>query len=79
MQTRSSSKIVSESSSNPVSTNSKHRNRRRSKPRVEPFSIPIVTMADNRMMQEMLQASTEGYREAIVVPDILAENFEIKT
>nr|GEZ54175.1 reverse transcriptase domain-containing protein [Tanacetum cinerariifolium] len=64
-----------ESSSN----NSKHRNRIRSKPRVEPFSIPIVTMADNRTMEEMLQARTEGYGDAIVVPDILAENFEIKT
>nr|GEY28604.1 reverse transcriptase domain-containing protein [Tanacetum cinerariifolium] len=79
MQTRSSSKFVSESSSNPISTNSKHCNRRRSKPRVEPFSVPIVTMADNRTMEEMLQAPTEGYGDAIVVPDILAENFEIKT
>nr|GFB44020.1 reverse transcriptase domain-containing protein [Tanacetum cinerariifolium] len=79
MQTRSSSKSVSESSSNPMSTNSKHRNRRSSKPIVEPFSIPIVTMADNRTMEEMLQVPTEGYGDAIVVPDILAENFEIKT
>nr|GEV91678.1 RNA-metabolising metallo-beta-lactamase family protein [Tanacetum cinerariifolium] len=79
MQTRSSSKFVSESSTNPISTNSKHRNRRRSKPRVEPFSIPIVTMADNRTMEEMLQAPTEGYGDAIVVSDILAENFEIRT
>nr|GEU37399.1 hypothetical protein [Tanacetum cinerariifolium] len=36
-------------------------------------------MADNRTMEEMLQAPTEGYRDAIVVPDILAENFEIRT
>nr|GEX29445.1 reverse transcriptase domain-containing protein [Tanacetum cinerariifolium] len=79
MQTRSSSKFVSESSLNPISTNLKHRNRRRSKPRFEPFSIPIVTMADNRTMGEMLQAPTEGYGDAIVVPDILAENFKIKT
>nr|GEV42910.1 reverse transcriptase domain-containing protein [Tanacetum cinerariifolium]GEV83382.1 reverse transcriptase domain-containing protein [Tanacetum cinerariifolium] len=66
MQTRSSSKFVSESSSNPISTNLKHRNRRRSKPRVESFSIPIVTMADNRTMEEILQAPTEGYGDAIV-------------
>nr|GEX79693.1 reverse transcriptase domain-containing protein [Tanacetum cinerariifolium] len=79
MQTRSSSKFVSESSSNPIFTDSKHRNRIRSKPRVEPFSIPIVTMADNRTMEEVLQAPTEGYGDAIVVLDILAENFEIKT
>nr|GEZ99977.1 hypothetical protein [Tanacetum cinerariifolium] len=79
MQTRSSSKFVSESSSNPISTNSKHRNRRRSKQRVESFSIPIVTMAGNRTMEKMLQAPTKGYGDAIVVPDILAENFEIRT
>nr|GEU56400.1 reverse transcriptase domain-containing protein [Tanacetum cinerariifolium] len=36
-------------------------------------------MADNRTMEEMLQASMEGYGDAIVVPDILAEKFEIKT
>nr|GEV85237.1 reverse transcriptase domain-containing protein [Tanacetum cinerariifolium] len=36
-------------------------------------------MADNCTMEEMLQAPTEVYGDAIVVPDILAENFEIKT
>nr|GEW29310.1 DNA-directed DNA polymerase [Tanacetum cinerariifolium] len=36
-------------------------------------------MADNRTMEKMLQAPTEGYEDAIVVPDILAENFEIRT
>nr|GEU28777.1 DNA-directed DNA polymerase [Tanacetum cinerariifolium] len=36
-------------------------------------------MADNRTMEEMLQAPTEGYGDAIVVPDILVENFEIRT
>nr|GEY43311.1 hypothetical protein [Tanacetum cinerariifolium]GEY43903.1 hypothetical protein [Tanacetum cinerariifolium] len=36
-------------------------------------------MADNRTMEEMLQAPTEGYGDAIVVSDILAENFEIRT
>nr|GEU55014.1 hypothetical protein [Tanacetum cinerariifolium] len=38
----------------------------------------IVPMAD-RTMEELLQAPTEGYGEAIVIPEILAENFEIKT
>nr|GFA46062.1 reverse transcriptase domain-containing protein [Tanacetum cinerariifolium] len=47
--------------------------------KVNPFSIPTVTMADNRTMKEMLQAPTEGYGDAIFVPDILAENFEIRT
>nr|GEZ48101.1 hypothetical protein [Tanacetum cinerariifolium] len=39
----------------------------------------IVTMVDNRTTEEMLQAPTEGYGDAIVVPDILADNFEIRT
>nr|GEU43008.1 reverse transcriptase domain-containing protein [Tanacetum cinerariifolium] len=30
-------------------------------------------------MEELLQAPTEGYGEAIIIPKILAENFEIKT
>nr|GEU86843.1 reverse transcriptase domain-containing protein [Tanacetum cinerariifolium] len=38
----------------------------------------IVPMAD-RTMEELLQAPTEGYGEAIVILEILAENFEIKT
>ncbi|GJY41251.1 reverse transcriptase domain-containing protein [Tanacetum coccineum] len=35
-------------------------------------------MADNRTMAEMLQAPTEGYEDAIVVPAITADNFELK-
>nr|GEU59071.1 hypothetical protein [Tanacetum cinerariifolium] len=35
-------------------------------------------MADNRTMAELLRAPTEGYAEAIVVPPILAEQFELK-
>nr|GEX48816.1 reverse transcriptase domain-containing protein [Tanacetum cinerariifolium] len=35
-------------------------------------------MTDNRTMAEMLRAPTEGYAEAIVVPPILAEHFELK-
>ncbi|GJS91524.1 reverse transcriptase domain-containing protein [Tanacetum coccineum] len=81
MQTRSSSKFVGESSTNPTSTNPKRRNRRRSKQRVEPFAleeVPVVTMADQRTMAELLRAPTEGYAEAIVVPPIPAEHFELK-
>nr|GEU88972.1 reverse transcriptase domain-containing protein [Tanacetum cinerariifolium] len=36
-------------------------------------------MADNRTMEEMLQAPTEGYGDSIMVLNILAENFEIRT
>nr|GFA38191.1 hypothetical protein [Tanacetum cinerariifolium] len=35
-------------------------------------------MTDNRTMAEMLRAPTEGCVEAIVVPSILAEQFELK-
>nr|GEV21325.1 reverse transcriptase domain-containing protein [Tanacetum cinerariifolium] len=38
----------------------------------------VVPMGD-RTMEELLQAPTEGYGEAIVILEILAENFEIKT
>nr|GEV10275.1 reverse transcriptase domain-containing protein [Tanacetum cinerariifolium] len=36
-------------------------------------------MADNRTMEEQLQAPTEGYGEAIVILEINADHFEIKT
>nr|GEX96567.1 reverse transcriptase domain-containing protein [Tanacetum cinerariifolium] len=39
---------------------------------------PEVSMADNRTMAELLQASTEGYEDAIVIPEIAANNFELK-
>nr|GEV70209.1 reverse transcriptase domain-containing protein [Tanacetum cinerariifolium] len=35
-------------------------------------------MADQRTMAELLRAPTEGYAEAIVVPSIPAEHFELK-
>ncbi|GJV23012.1 reverse transcriptase domain-containing protein [Tanacetum coccineum] len=59
------------------------RNRRRSKQIVEPelrtiVETPVATMADTRTMSELLQAPTEGYGDAIVIPAILAENFELK-
>ncbi|GKF70794.1 hypothetical protein Tco_0203851, partial [Tanacetum coccineum] len=38
----------------------------------------IVVMAD-RTMEELLRAPTEGYGEAIVLPEINANHFEIKT
>nr|GEZ51893.1 reverse transcriptase domain-containing protein [Tanacetum cinerariifolium] len=45
---------------------------------VEPEFRTIVTMADNRTMAQMLQAPIEGYEDAIVVPQINANNFELK-
>ncbi|GJV93445.1 hypothetical protein Tco_1541258 [Tanacetum coccineum] len=78
MRTRSSSNLIVESSTIP-----KRRNRRRSKQIVEPelrsiVETPVATMADTRTMSELLQAPTEGYGDAIVIPAILAENFELK-
>nr|GFB04349.1 reverse transcriptase domain-containing protein [Tanacetum cinerariifolium] len=35
-------------------------------------------MADNRTMAELLQAPTEGYEDAIVIPEITAYNFKLK-
>ncbi|GKF42249.1 hypothetical protein Tco_0125591, partial [Tanacetum coccineum] len=81
MRTRSSSNLVGESSPNPTTSNPKRRNRRRSRQRVEPFSLVetlVVMMVDQRNMVELLRASTEGYAEAIVVPPIPAEHFELK-
>ncbi|GKF02456.1 hypothetical protein Tco_0029379, partial [Tanacetum coccineum] len=39
---------------------------------------PVVTMADNNTMAELLQAPTKGYEDAIVVPAITADNYELK-
>nr|GEW23844.1 ATP-dependent DNA helicase PIF2-like [Tanacetum cinerariifolium] len=86
MQTRSSSRLVSNPSSNLTSStnsNPKGHNRRCSKQRIEEFNLdelspPIVTMADQRSMAQLLQAPTEGYEDAIVVPAITADNFELK-
>nr|GEW40328.1 hypothetical protein [Tanacetum cinerariifolium] len=38
----------------------------------------IVEIADDRTMAQMLQAPIEGYEDAIVVPPINANNFELK-
>nr|GFB96303.1 hypothetical protein [Tanacetum cinerariifolium] len=45
---------------------------------VEPEIRTIVEMVDNRTMTQMLQAPIEGYEDAIVVPPINANNFELK-
>nr|GEY18837.1 reverse transcriptase domain-containing protein [Tanacetum cinerariifolium] len=73
-------------SSNPTPStnpNPKGHNRRRLKQRIKKFNLdelspPIVTMADQRTMAHLLQAPTEGYEDAIVVPAITADNFELK-
>nr|GEZ78398.1 reverse transcriptase domain-containing protein [Tanacetum cinerariifolium] len=78
MRTLSSSNLIVD----PI-TIPKRRNRRRSKQIVELefrtiVETPVTTMADAHTMLELLQAPTEGYGDAIVIPAILADNFELK-
>nr|GEU46043.1 hypothetical protein [Tanacetum cinerariifolium] len=82
----SSSKLARDQTSNPTSSanpTSKGRIRRISKQKVEnshfeEYLTHVATMTDNRTMAEMLRAPTEGYAEAIIVPLILAKQFELK-
>nr|GEU91030.1 reverse transcriptase domain-containing protein [Tanacetum cinerariifolium] len=57
----------------------RRRNKRRTPNVVEPALRTIVEMANNRTMEELLQVPTEGYGEAIVISEINAVHFEIKT
>nr|GEW47088.1 hypothetical protein [Tanacetum cinerariifolium] len=78
MRTCSSSNLHVVSPSNPSTSNPKRRNRRRSK-QLFIFEESLVnTMANQRTMEELLRAPTEGYAEAIVIPLVLAEQFELK-
>ncbi|GKG18835.1 hypothetical protein Tco_0375934, partial [Tanacetum coccineum] len=54
---------------------------------VEPFNLVepienqaplVVTMDDTRTMAQLLEAPTMGYEDVIVVPEITADNFELK-
>ncbi|GJU55982.1 hypothetical protein Tco_1229696, partial [Tanacetum coccineum] len=54
---------------------------------VEPFNLeepienpapPVVRMDDTRTISQLLEAPTEGYEDAIIVPEITADNFELK-
>nr|GEU73891.1 reverse transcriptase domain-containing protein [Tanacetum cinerariifolium] len=79
MRTRSSSNLHVESPPNPSTSNLKHRNYKRSK---QPFILeesPVDAMADQRTMAELLRAPTEGYAEAIVVPQFLLSNSSSST
>ncbi|GKE17207.1 hypothetical protein Tco_1424784, partial [Tanacetum coccineum] len=64
----------------------RNRNRQQQSPPavVQPFHLeepfvnpPLVPMADNQTMAQLLQALTEGYEDAIIIPEINA-NFELK-
>ncbi|GJW19362.1 reverse transcriptase domain-containing protein [Tanacetum coccineum] len=75
MHSRSQGPIVE-----PSTTPRRRRNKKRSQQQVNPTIIekPIVTIVDTRTMAELLRAPTEGNAEAIVVPPIPIENFELK-
>ncbi|GJX62964.1 reverse transcriptase domain-containing protein [Tanacetum coccineum] len=59
----------------------RRRNKGRAPNIVEPELRTIVEVAPmaERTMEELLRAPTEGYGEAIVLPEINADHFEIKT
>ncbi|GJY93575.1 reverse transcriptase domain-containing protein [Tanacetum coccineum] len=60
----------------------RRRNRRRAPNVVElelRTIVEVAPMAENQTMEELLQAPTEGYGEAIVIPEINADHFKIKT
>nr|GEX61232.1 hypothetical protein [Tanacetum cinerariifolium] len=60
-------------------SNSIPRNSRRKSTSLVEFDIQTnATIADNRTMAQMLQAPIEGYEDAIVIPPINANNFELK-
>nr|GEW63582.1 DNA-directed DNA polymerase [Tanacetum cinerariifolium] len=60
----------------------RRRNKRRTRNIVEPelrTIVEIAPMVDNHTMEELLQAPTKGYEEAIGIQEINADHFEIKT
>nr|GEY24817.1 reverse transcriptase domain-containing protein [Tanacetum cinerariifolium] len=84
---RSSSKLFRDQTSNPTSSTNptlKGRIRRSSKQKVENSNFeenplpPEIPMAENQTMAQLLQAPTDGYEDAIVIPEIAATNFELK-
>nr|GEY10195.1 reverse transcriptase domain-containing protein [Tanacetum cinerariifolium] len=83
---RSSSKLSRNQTSNSTSSTNptlKGRIRRSSKQKVKNSNfkenpLPPVPMAENQTMTQLLQAPTDGYEDAIVIPGIAATNFELK-
>nr|GEZ47378.1 reverse transcriptase domain-containing protein [Tanacetum cinerariifolium] len=78
-------KTLDQTSNSTSSTNPtpKGRIRRSSKQKVENSNseenpLPPVPTAENQTMAQLLQAPTDGYEDAIVIPEIAANNFELK-
>ncbi|GJS64777.1 reverse transcriptase domain-containing protein [Tanacetum coccineum] len=68
-------------------TRNLHNQQHQAPPVVEPFNLeeplknpppPLAPMDDQRTMAQLLEAPTAGYEDAIVVPEITADNFELK-
>nr|GEW82026.1 reverse transcriptase domain-containing protein [Tanacetum cinerariifolium] len=60
----------------------RHQNKRRAPNVVKPelrTIVEVAPMVDNQTMEEQLQAPTEGYGEAIIILEINADHFKIKT
>ncbi|GJS25216.1 reverse transcriptase domain-containing protein [Tanacetum coccineum] len=73
-------KLQSNGQTSCMRTRSQARNRNRRQQQITTVIVeePEIPMADNRTMAQMLQAPIEGYEDAIVVPPINANNFELK-
>nr|GEW95336.1 reverse transcriptase domain-containing protein [Tanacetum cinerariifolium] len=69
--------ILTRSYFSPTSTIPR-RSRKQTTNVVKPEFRTIVEMADNRTMAQMVQAPIEGYEDAIAVPQINANKFELK-
>nr|GEU71529.1 hypothetical protein [Tanacetum cinerariifolium] len=77
-QDKSSSKLSRDQTSNSTSSTNptlKGRIRRSSKQKVENLNfeenpLPPILMAENQTMTQLLQAPTDGYEDAIVIPEI---------
>nr|GEV92761.1 reverse transcriptase domain-containing protein [Tanacetum cinerariifolium] len=78
MRTRSSSHL-NNNSSKILRRNRRHSQQQQVEPDIQTFVEPsVVAMVDQRTMALLLQAPTENYEDAIVVPKIVVDNFELK-
>ncbi|GJZ76126.1 reverse transcriptase domain-containing protein, partial [Tanacetum coccineum] len=78
MRTRSSSNLIDKSPTI-LTQRYRRRNKRVNVPELRTLvETPVPIMADTRTISELLQAPTEGYGDATVLPAILAEIFELK-
>ncbi|GJZ39893.1 reverse transcriptase domain-containing protein [Tanacetum coccineum] len=68
-------------------TRNLHNQQHQAPPPVEQFNLeeplenpppPLAPMDDQRTMAQLLEAPTAGYEDAIIVPEITTDNFELK-